>query len=101
MYTGTIRRFGSWDVFQELLAAMAGIGKKHGVSVATVAERYVLQQESVGAAIIGVRNTKHIKESIDAFGFELDADDMKKLEGVLSKSEGPIGDIYGYERGLV
>lgn len=62
--------------------------------------RYVLQQQAVGAAIVGVRNSQHTQDSASAFAFELDEADLGAIQGVLAKAEGPAGDIYGYERGL-
>ena len=51
--------------------------------------------------IVGVGNSKHVAENTRVFSFALDAHDYQALEGVLSLSAGPEGDIYGYERGYV
>ena len=58
------------------------IAIKHQVSIANVATRWVLQQESVGGVILGVRFglTEHNKNNAKTFGFKLDDDDMARIE---------------------
>lgn len=50
--------------------------------------------------IIGLRGTSHIADNIRTLSFTLDKDDLAKIEEVLKKSKGPIGDIYSFERGM-
>jgi len=101
MYASSVSRFGGWELFQELLSALSQVAEKRGVTIANVATRYVLDQQAVGGVIIGVRNSKHIQENVAALNLTLDADDNKILESVLAKAQGPEGDVYGYERGVV
>jgi aryl-alcohol dehydrogenase-like predicted oxidoreductase len=80
------------------LAALAGIAKKHRASVATVAIRYVLQQRGVGAAIVGVRHTRHLPDTLRLFNFALDEEDLGTIQQATRQAQGPVGDIYSVER---
>src|SRR5262249_40179452 len=54
-YKRFIDAAGGWDVFQGILGAAARIARRHGVSIANVATRWVLDHEAVAAVIIGAR----------------------------------------------
>jgi aryl-alcohol dehydrogenase-like predicted oxidoreductase/enamine deaminase RidA (YjgF/YER057c/UK114 family) len=47
-YRRFIGAMGGWPVFRGLLDALAAIARRHGVSVANVATRWVLEQPAVG-----------------------------------------------------
>ncbi len=49
--------------------------------------------------LVGLRSTRHIADNARVFSFELDAADMATIDEVLSKSKGPVGDCYSFERG--
>ncbi len=68
---------------------LAEIGKKHGKSVAQTIIRWHLQQ---GLIVIPKSTHKErIVENFDVFGFELDDDDMKKIEGLDDPAKGRVG----------
>ena len=49
-----LKAWGSWALFQELLATLRTIGNRHdAASIANVATRWVLDHSFVGAVIIG------------------------------------------------
>lgn len=48
--------------------------------------------------IVGLRSTSHIVDNARVFTFQLDAQDMAAIDAVLSKAQGPSGDIYSFER---
>jgi aryl-alcohol dehydrogenase-like predicted oxidoreductase len=54
-YSAVIVQCGGWDWFQRLLGVLSGVARKHGVTVANVATRWVLDKPTVAAVIIGVR----------------------------------------------
>jgi aryl-alcohol dehydrogenase-like predicted oxidoreductase len=54
-YKRFIDQIGGWEVFQTILRAVASVAKKHGVSIANVATRWVLDQPAVAAVIVGAR----------------------------------------------
>lgn len=97
-YKLIIDDFGGWDLFQDLLAILQEIAKKHHVSIAMVATRFVLQQKGVGAAIIGVRHPRHLLDTLRLFDFELDQKDLAAIRRILDQAQGPTGDVYTVER---
>jgi aryl-alcohol dehydrogenase-like predicted oxidoreductase len=101
LYSTSIGKAGGWKKFQELLGVLDSIAKKHEVTIANVASRWVLQHREVAAIIIGVRNSKHIQENVNIFSFELDDEDLLQIQTVLQKQNPPQGDIWFRERGLV
>jgi aryl-alcohol dehydrogenase-like predicted oxidoreductase len=97
-YYRIIGDFGGWTLFQELLRTLGAIAQRHGVSIANVASRYVLDQPLVGAIIVGARNVRHLRGNLDVFSFSLDAADYAAMDAVLSKTAGPSGDCYEIDR---
>ncbi|MBM3942820.1 MAG: aldo/keto reductase [SAR202 cluster bacterium] len=101
-YKQMVDAWGGWPLFQELLQALKGVADKHGVSIANVAVRYALDMPAVAGAIIGVRLgiAEHRQDNARVFGFNLDADDLDKIEAVQRKSRdlyrliGDCGDEY-------
>ena len=101
-YKRTIDTWGGWELFQELLATIKRIAGKHGVSVANVAVRYVLDRPQVAGAIVGVRLGVSDRRADNArvFDFALDAGDHGEIEAVLERSRdlyqliGDCGDEY-------
>jgi len=97
-YKLIIDEFGGWSLFQELLAALAQIADCHSVSVGAVAIRWVLDQPGVHAVIVGARNRDHLPGMLNALSLRLDSNDLETIDGVLSRSTGPNGEVYGFER---
>ncbi len=89
---------GGWDFFQALLDAMAGVAGRHGVDIAAVAIRHVLEQEGVAAAIVGVRHGGHLAAHLRAGSLVLDAADRAALGAVLAQRRALEGDVYELER---
>ena len=97
------RRFvdvaGGWDAFQGLLGAVRRVADKHGVSMANVACRHILEQPAVGGVIIGARlgESDHIEDNLRIFDFSLDDEDESEIHVALSDL-GPVpgdcGDEY-------
>ncbi len=97
-YKLIIEDFGGWDLFQELLRAMKQVGDKHGVTVALVALRWILDRPNVAAAIVGATSARHVDENLKVFSFAFDDEDVAAIEGVLARRTGPAGDCYDLER---
>ncbi len=89
---------GGWPAFQQLLRLLRGIADRHGVSIAAVAIRWVLQRAGVAAAIVGARYARHLPDTLSVFGFQLDGADEAKLAAHLEAHPGPRGDTYALER---
>lgn len=97
-YRLIIDEFGPWDRFQGLLKALKAIGDRHGVSLSSVATRYVLDEPQVAAAIVGARYGRHLSKMLEVFRLHLDDDDRHLLGEVTALAEGPAGMVYGLER---
>lgn len=97
-YKLVIDEFGGWAAFQALLRTLKAIGERHGVSIATVATRWVLEQPAVAAAIVGARYADRIADTLSVFSLRLDAGDHAAINTILAEHPGPAGDIYTLER---
>ena len=97
-YRLMIEEFGAWGLFQELLEALKSIADRHGVSLAAVAARAVLDRPAVGAVIIGARNRDHLDASLQIAALRLSDRDREQIDAVLARRQGPAGDVYALER---
>ena len=97
-YKLVIDDFGGWPAFQALLQALKTIGDRHGVGIATVATRWVLDQPGVAAAIVGSRYADHLGGTLAVFSLRLDAQDRALLGTLLAAHPGLQGDTYALER---
>ncbi|MDH3731945.1 MAG: aldo/keto reductase [Gemmatimonadota bacterium] len=97
------RRFievaGGWDRFQSLLDVVSKVSRKHGVSMANVACRYVLDQPAVAGVIVGARlgRSEHIEDNARVFALSLDREDRAALDegaAALDPIPGDTGDEY-------
>ncbi len=101
-YKRMIDAWGGWALFQKLLSVLDEIARKHSVSIANVATRYILDQPAVAGVILGVRLgvSEHIADNARVFGFSLDGEDVTRIEAVLADSRdlfaaiGDCGDEY-------
>lgn len=98
-YGRFIQVAGGWKRYQHVLRAMQDVSKKHDVSLANVAVRYILEQKAVGGVIIGARlgKSEHISENLRIFSFSLDDADRSHIESAIDTLEripGDSGDEY-------
>lgn len=96
-YRLIIDEFGPWELFQTLLSTLRAIADRHGVALASVATRWVLDQPQVGGAIVGARYARHLPQTMEAFTFALDAADNAAIDAVLAQASGPNGPVFGLE----
>ena len=97
-YKLIIDDFGGWALFQELLRTCRGIADRHGVDIATVASRYMLDRPGVAAVIVGARDASHAAANAGVGALRLTANDDAELAAVLTRRQGPLGDTYALER---
>lgn len=99
--------WGTWDEFQTLLHALHEIGGRHNhaLSIANVATRWVLEQEAVGAVIIGARLgvSSNLDDNLRVFEWEMTPQDKADIDAVLGSGKGKrlrdfIGDCGGEYR---
>ena len=87
-----------WEDYQELLLLLKRIATKHSVKVSQIATKYILNQQGVGASIIGVRNSRHVESNAQIFTFELDKSDMNEIKQFLDKYPIVEGEPFELER---
>ena len=95
-YRLMIDELGGWERFQDLLQALSQVASRHNVSIANAALRWTLEREGVAAVIVGAFDDSHLRENLQALGFELDGEDLRRLEPF--EDAGPDGDVYAAER---
>ncbi|KAF7975979.1 hypothetical protein HWV62_8128 [Athelia sp. TMB] len=100
--------WGTWPLFQELLAALRTIGARHGAPIAAVATRWVLDHACVGAVLLGARLgvSDHLADTAQIFKLRLSDEDRAGIEAVVGRSRGGemmgrIGDCGAEYRGRV
>ncbi|CAI0559578.1 unnamed protein product [Linum tenue] len=100
--TGMVDAWGGWGQFQVLLKTLKKVASKHGVSIPTVAVKYILDQPAVAGSMVGVRLglSEHVKDSNAVFALELDEEDVNSILEVSKKGRdlmeviGDCGDEY-------
>lgn len=90
---------GGWEVFQNLLQAVVGVARRHRVSMANVACRWVLDQPAVAGIIVGARlgESEHLEDNRRLFRLALAADDRAAIEAASARLlpiPGDCGDEY-------
>ncbi|KAK7845240.1 putative oxidoreductase [Quercus suber] len=101
-YKRMVDAWGGWSQFQVLLQTLKKVASKHGVSIPTVAVKYILDQPAVAGSMIGVRLglSDHIQESNAVFSLVLDNDDVNSIQEISKKGKdllrviGDCGDEY-------
>ena len=98
-YKRFIDQIGDWENFQNLLQALNTVAKKHSVSIANVASRFIMENEAVGGVIIGARlgESAYIEETLKLFEFSLDEQSRSSIQKVLESFQtipGDSGDEY-------
>ena len=90
---------GGWAALQRVLTVTAGIAARHGVSIANVACRYILDFPAVAGVIIGARlgERAHLDDNARLATLHLDEADRTALRDVLATLTpipGDCGDEY-------
>jgi aryl-alcohol dehydrogenase-like predicted oxidoreductase/enamine deaminase RidA (YjgF/YER057c/UK114 family) len=98
-YGRFIRVVGGWAALQRVLEAASTVARRHGVSIANVATRYVLEQPAVAGVIVGARpgESDHVADNEKLFRFRLSDADCEELNAALSTLSsvpGDCGDEY-------
>jgi aryl-alcohol dehydrogenase-like predicted oxidoreductase len=101
-YKQMVDAWGGWGLFQDLLSVLKRVADKHGVSIATIAVRYILDRPAVAGVIVGTRLgvAEHREDNARSFDVTLDPEDQAEIEAMLAKSRdlyrliGDCGDEY-------
>ena len=93
-YKRFIDAIGGWQVFQEILDAVSQVAMRHGVSMANVATRWILDQPAVGGVIVGARlgEREHRADNLRLFSFNLDDADRARIDAALAPTTRIPGD---------
>ena len=80
-YKRFIDAVGGWEPFQHLLRTARGVADKHGASIASIATRFILENEAVAGVIVGARlgESEHIRENRNMLDITLDRHDIETL----------------------
>ena len=87
-----------WEGMQALLPVLKEIADAHGVTISNVAVHYILRQKSVGAVMVGTRNSRHVESNLRTLGFELTEEEMQRIRDFISRYPTPEGECYELER---
>ena len=71
------------DETLEAVQRLVPIAKDQGVSMATLALAWILQNDNVSSAIIGATKPEQVRENVKASGLRLDADVMQRIDEAL------------------
>lgn len=98
-YKRFIDTAGGWQRFQRLLSTLNEIAQDKEVSIANMASRYILEQPSVAAVIIGARlgERNHSENNLKLFSFELSPTELAALQEIVNTFDpipGDCGDEY-------
>jgi aryl-alcohol dehydrogenase-like predicted oxidoreductase/enamine deaminase RidA (YjgF/YER057c/UK114 family) len=98
-YGRFMRAAGGWAALQRVLEVTSSIARKHGVSMANVACRHILDFPHVAGVIIGARlgERAHIEDNARLATLRFDSDDRHALSEVLATLTpipGDCGDEY-------
>jgi len=98
-YRRFIDAVGGWAALQGVLRAAQQVAERHGVSIANVATRWVLEQPAVAAVIVGARlgESEHRADNLKLFDFALDDTDRAALAEAFAATRripGDCGDEY-------
>jgi len=90
---------GTWDDFQHLLKAIKKVADRHGVSMANVASRFILENQNVASVIIGARlgESEHIVDNLKMLDVSLSIEDIDLIRAAqerLNLIPGGCGDEY-------
>ncbi len=96
-YRLIIDEFGGWASFQRLLGELGKIAREHGVDLAAVALRFVLDQPHVAAVIVGATKVGQMERNVGALAFTLSAADHARIRRHLDIAPGPSGDVFALE----
>jgi aryl-alcohol dehydrogenase-like predicted oxidoreductase len=79
------------EVLYNVVDALDEIAKETGKTIAQVAINWVLQRPTVSSIIIGARNEEQLRQNLEAIGWNLSTEQVKKLD---KASE--VSPIYPY-----
>ena len=89
---------GGWDELQRLLELLANIARKHNTSIDAIAARWVLDQPTVAAIILGIGSRSRAEKNLALGKIQLHDADRHSIAECLKSQSIPQGDPYDLER---
>ncbi|KAK8550803.1 hypothetical protein V6N13_119308 [Hibiscus sabdariffa] len=88
-YKRMVDAWGGWSLFQTLLQTLKKVASKHGVTIPTVAVKYILDQTAVAGSMVGVRLglAEHIQDTNAIFSLVLDEEDVSSIQEVSKRGK--------------
>ena len=98
-YGRFMRVAGGWDALQRVLTVTQQVAARHGVSIANIATRCILDHPGVAGVIVGARlgERAHIEDTVRLFSFTLSDTDRAEIHAALATLHpipGDCGDEY-------
>lgn len=87
-----------WEGYQKLLILLKSIADAHSVGIPQVATQFILKQEAVGAAIVGLRNSRHVQDNARVFSFDLSDEEVSLIRTFIDSYTMPEGEPFELER---
>lgn len=97
-YKLIIEDAGGWLWFQRLLELLDEIAQAHGVELAQVATRWVLDQRRAACAIVGATSARHLQANLRVNSLQLTERDHTRIRTLMAQREALPGDVYDLER---
>lgn len=97
-YALIVEESGGWSRHQTLVGTLETVARKHGVTLAMIASKYVLDRPGVMGVIVGAWDSAHIDEAARLARFDLDDEDRRVLRAWVVDAPGPRGPVYALER---
>lgn len=97
-YDLVIRDTLGWEGFQKLLLGLKAIADEKGVTVSELATLFMLTRPHVAAAIVGVRNDRHVAETIRTASVSLTEEETKRIKALTADLPTLPGDAFDIER---
>ena len=85
----------SQELLYKITDALDEVSKETGKSIAQISLNWLLQRPTVDSIIFGARNEEQLKQNLDAVGWNLTLDQVKKLDAA---SEIPAAYPYWHQR---
>lgn len=89
---------GGWDILQQLLELLADIARKHDTGIDAIAARWILDQPTVAAIILGIGSRSRAGQNTALGQLRLDDADRSRIDEYLQDQIIPQGDPYDQER---
>jgi len=93
-----IEEAGGWDALQQLLEMLADIAARHNTSIDAIAARWVLDQPTVAAIILGIGSRSRVDDNLALSEILLHDEDRRNIAESLKSLTIPPGDPYDLER---